>query len=98
MLTVRDDDGTASQVSLARLTRTGEEAVAMLGLGLSEGKQVVARLQHEIVVRQFEATAQRRRCCAQCGVTRSIKDYHSARFRSLFGDVDLRVARLAGVN
>ena len=93
MLTVRDDDGTASQVSLARLTRTGEEAVAMLGLGLSEGKQVVARLQHEIVVRQFEATAQRRRCCAQCGVTRSIKDYHSARFRSLFGDVDLRVAR-----
>ena len=65
----------------------------MLGLGLAEGKQVVARLQREIVLRQFEAPRRRARDCAQCGEAQSIKDYHGARFRSLFGDIDLRVPR-----
>ena len=81
-LTVRGEDDTVSEVLLARLTRTGEEEVAMLGLGLAEGKQVVARLQREIVIRQFEATTQTGRQCPRCGVARSIKDYHGARFRS----------------
>lgn len=92
-LRVRGQGGTVSEVSLARIRRTGDEEVAMLGLGLAEGKQVVARLQREIVLRQFEATTQRARDCAQCGEARSIKDYHGARFRSLFGDIDLRVPR-----
>src|SRR5260370_5229910 len=30
----------------------------------------------------------------QCGTRRAIKDLHGARFRSLFGDVDLRLPRL----
>ena len=92
-LTVRGQSGTVSEVSLARIRRTGDEEVAMLGLGLAEGKQVVARLQREIVLRQFEATTRRARDCAQCGEAQSIKDYHGARFRSLFGDIDLRVPR-----
>ena len=58
-LTVRGQSGTVSEVSLARIRRTGDEEVAMLGLGLAEGKQVVARLQREIVLRQFEATTRR---------------------------------------
>src|SRR5229473_1468747 len=48
-------------------------------------------LQHEIVTRQFEATTQQRRHCGQCGTKRAIKDFHGARFWSLFGDVELRV-------
>jgi len=93
ILVVRGDDGATSEVSLAHISRTGDAEVAMLGLRLSEGKQIVARLQHEIVMREFAATTQRDRHCVKCGVARPIKDYHGARFRSLFGDVDLRVPR-----
>jgi len=55
-----------------------------------ESKQLLAQLQHEIVTRQFEqrATASALR---QCGTKAAIKDFHGARFRSLFGDVELRV-------
>jgi hypothetical protein len=93
ILTMRGEDGTTSDVSLAHISRAGDAEVPMLGLSLSEGKQVVARLQREIVMREFAATTQQGRHCAQCGVVRTIKDYHGARFRSLFGDVDLRVPR-----
>ena len=93
ILVVRGDDGATSEVSLAHISRAGDAEVAMLGLKLSEGKQVVARLQHEMVMREFSATTQQGRHCAQCGVARPIKNYHGARYRSLFGDVDLRVPR-----
>ena len=93
ILAVRDEGGSVSKVSLAHFSRAGDAEVAMLGLRLSEGKQVVARFQHEIVVREFAATQQQCQQCARCGVARSIKDYHGARYRSLLGDVDLRVPR-----
>jgi hypothetical protein len=93
ILAVRSEDGATSEVSLAHISRAGDAEVAMLGLRLSEGHQVVVRLQHEIVTREFAATSQQGRHCAQCGVVRAIKDYHGAKFRSLFGDVDLRVPR-----
>jgi hypothetical protein len=44
-------------------------------------------------MREFATMAQQSRHCAQCRVARPIKDYHGARFRGLFGDVDLRVPR-----
>src|SRR5450631_1136582 len=65
-----------------------------LGLSLSESKQLLAQLQQEIVTRQFEETTQLRRHCDRCGTKRAIKDFHGARFRSLLGDVELRVPRL----
>jgi hypothetical protein len=65
----------------------------LLGLGLSESKQLLTRLQHEIVTTQFDSIAHERRPCACCDAIPSIKDYHRMRFRSLFGDVELRVPR-----
>src|SRR6202048_4935658 len=40
-----------------------------------------------------QRTTQQRRHCG-LGTKRAIKDFHGARFRSLFGDVELRVPRL----
>lgn len=38
---------------------------------------------------------ERFRCCAHCGSTLASKGYRSVTFRSLFGDVPLRVRRFA---
>ena len=93
ILKVSGDDGALRQVSLGEICRTEIHDVALLGLGLSESKLVLARLQREIVTRQFESTTRERRPCVCCGATPSIKDYQRVRFRSLFGDVDLHAAR-----
>src|SRR5882757_7046265 len=95
ILAVDSGDGQIINVPLAQMTRPDVSELATLGLSLSESKQLLAQLQREIVTRQFEATTQQRRHCGQCGTKRAIKDFHGARFRSLFGDVELRVPRLA---
>src|SRR6202171_3724341 len=94
ILAVDSGDGQITNVPLAQMTRPDVSELATLRLSLSESKQLLAQLQHEIVTRQFEATTQQRRHCGQCGTKRAIKDFHGARFRSLFGDVELRVPRL----
>ena len=94
ILAVDSGDGEITNVPLAQMTRPDVSELATLGLSLCESKQLLAQLQHEIVIRQFEATTQQRRHCGQCGTKRAIKDFHGARFRSLFGDVELRVPRL----
>ena len=94
ILAVDDGDGHVTNISLGQVARAEVSDIATLGLSLAESKQLLAQLQHEVVVRQFEATTQQRRHCGHCGTKRAIKDFHGARFRSLFGDVDLRVPRL----
>lgn len=94
ILAVDDGDGHVTNLSLGQVARPEVSDMATLGLSLAESKQLLAQLQHEVVVRQFEATTQQRRHCEHCGTKRAIKDFHGARFRSLFGDVELRVPRL----
>ena len=93
MLAVRGENGEANNVSLGQIRLAAGKNIATLRISLSEGKQLLASLLHEIVTRHFEAAARDRQQCAQCGLTPSIKDYHGARFRTLFGDVELRVPR-----
>src|SRR5260370_32795658 len=93
ILAVDSGDGQITNVPLAQMTRPDVSELAMLGLSLSESKQLLAQLQHEIVTRQFEATTQQRRHCGQCGTKRAIKDVHGARSRGLFAEVELRDAR-----
>ena len=87
-------DGQVTNISLGQVLRPEASELAEMGLSLAESKQLLAQLQQELVVRQFEATTQQRRHCGECGTKRAIKDYHGARFRSLFGDIQLRVPRL----
>ena len=93
ILRVIDDDGSESSVSLGQICRGTVADTALLGLELAQSKQLLTRLQQELVTVQFKSMSHARRACACCGTMLSIKDYQNAKFRSLFGDVTLRVPR-----
>src|SRR3954464_12705252 len=71
-----------------------EAGLADLGLRLDEAKQLTAALQAEMVSAQVAAVGERRRWCAACGRPLASKGHYRATFRSLFGDVPVRVRRL----
>ncbi len=75
ILKMSGDDGAVRQVSLGEICRTEVHDVALLGLGLSESKQVLTRLQREIVTRQFESTARERRPWASSVIVSSSWTY-----------------------
>ncbi len=68
--------------------------MADLGLWLAEAKQITAALQAEVVPAQVAVVGERHRLCASCGCVLASKGYYPATFRSVFGDVPVRVRRL----
>src|SRR3954449_6688385 len=86
----RRDHGDRGRVS--RAWRGGWPAD--LGLRLDEAKQLTAALQAEMVSAQVAVVGERRRSCATCGRPLASKGYYRATFRSLFGNVPVRVRRL----
>jgi hypothetical protein len=87
------EPGVTTETEVACLER-GEEAGAGLGLRLNEAKQLTAALQAEMVSAQVAAVGAHRRWCVACGRPLASKGYYRATFRSLFGDVPVRVRRL----
>src|SRR3954454_4216214 len=57
-------------------------------------KQLTAALQAQIVPAQVAMTGERHRWCGACGRGLASKGHYPATFRSLFGDVPVRVRRL----
>jgi hypothetical protein len=86
--------GLTTEVEIARLERDEQTGLADLGLRLAEAKQLTAALQAEMVPAQVTMLGERRRSCVACGCVLASKGHYTARFRSLFGDVPLRVRRL----
>jgi hypothetical protein len=86
--------GETTDVEVARIERAEQAGLADLGLRLAEAKQVVAAIQAEIVPAQVTTAGEHRRSCAACGRMLASKGHYTARFRSLFGDVPVRVRRL----
>ncbi len=86
--------GVTTEVEVGRLERDEQASVADLGLRLAEAKQITAALQAEMVPRQVTVVGERHRLCASCGCVLASKGYYPATFRSLFGDVPVRVRRL----
>ena len=86
--------GVTTEVEVGRLERDEQASVADLGLRLAEAKQITAALQAEIVPRQVTVVGERHRLCTTCGCVLASKGYYPATFRSLFGDVPVRVRRL----
>ena len=68
--------------------------MAELGLRLDEAKQLTAALQAQIVPAHEAVVGERRRSCVACGRVLASSGHYGARFRSLFGDVSVRVRRL----
>ena len=82
---------TETELHIDRDERVG---LAELGLRLDEAKQLTAALQAEIVPAQVAVLGERGRSCTACGRVLASKGHYGARFRSLFGDVPVRVRRL----
>ena len=88
------EPGLTTEVEIARLERDEQAGLADLGLRLAEAKQLTAALQAEMVPAQVTMVGERRRSCVVCGCVLASKGHYTATFRSLFGDVPLRVRRL----
>jgi hypothetical protein len=83
--------GETTEVEVARIER---DELSDLGLGLAEAKQLTSALQAEIVPAQVTIAGEHRCTCAACGRRLASKGNYTATFRSLFGDVPIRIRRL----
>jgi hypothetical protein len=86
--------GLTTEVELARFERDEHAGLANLGLRLAEAKQLTAAVQAEMAPAQVAMVGERRRSCMACGGVLASKGHDTATFRSLFGDVPVRVRRL----
>jgi len=86
--------GVTTETEVAQIERDEQAGVAELGLRLDEAKQLTAALQAQIVPAQVAVVGERRRSCVACGRVLASKGHYGARFRSLFGDVPVRIRRL----
>ena len=86
--------GVATETELARIERDEQATLADLGLRLAEAKRLTAALQAKVVPAQVAALGECPRACLVCGRGLASQGHSGARFRSLFGDVPVRVRRL----
>jgi hypothetical protein len=86
--------GETTEVEIARLERDEQAGLSDLGLRLAEAKQLMAAIQAEIVPAQVTIAGEHRGTCSACGRRLASKGHYTATFRSLFGDVPIRVRRL----
>jgi len=86
--------GLMTETEIAQIERDEQAGVAELGLRLDKAKQLTAALQAQIVPAQVSVVGERRRSCVACGRVLASKGHYGARFRSLFGDVPVRIRRL----
>jgi len=92
-LVAERQSGVVTETELACIERDEQASLAELGLMLAEAKQLTAALQAEIVPAQMTALSTYPRACATCGRRLTAKGHYGATFRSLFGDVPVRVRR-----
>ena len=94
MLVAEQHPGVVTETELACIEREAEVGVAELGLRLEEAKRLTAALQAEMVPMQMAALGECPRMCEACGRKLAGKGHYGATFRSLFGEVPIRVQRL----
>jgi hypothetical protein len=89
----RPSGAVVTETELACIERDEQISVADLGLRLDEAKQLTAALQAAIVPAQMAALSACRQACGACGRQLAARGHYEATFRSLFGDVPVRVRR-----
>ena len=87
------EPGATTETEFARIERDQQASLAELGLRLDEAKQLTAALQAQLVPAQVAALGAHRRSCEACGRVLVSKGHYGATFRSLFGDVPVRIRR-----
>ena len=86
--------GLTTEVEIARLERDDRPAWPTSGSGLPRQSSSTAALQAEMVPAQVTMVGERRRSCVACRSVLASKGHYTARCRSQFGGVPLRVRRL----
>jgi len=86
--------GVFTETELACIERDEDVGLADLGLRLDEAKRLAAALQAQMVPAQMVALGECPRAYGTCGRRLAAKGHYKATFRSLFGDVPMRVRRL----
>ncbi len=87
-----DDTWQLHEIGAGERPQTGQIA-ATLGLGLAEGKALLAALQRHLVAAQVDEHCRDRRRCDRCGAQRPLKDLRPRRLTSLFGVVAVQAPR-----
>ena len=93
-LTAETAPGDVRTHELGQIEREDTITPASLGLSIAEGKTIVAALQSAIVTAQVERHGEALRPCPHCARPRTTKGYYTSIFRSVFGQVPMRVRRL----
>ena len=93
---LQSEGGSSAPLMVSQIERTGPLNAATLGLTLAESKRLLANIQQELVESQVQYCGQEQRICTRCGTQRTLKDYHTVCFKSLFGGVKVLV-RYTGV-
>ena len=83
-----------SETEVARIERDDFAVAETVGLTLDEGKRLTATTQAETVRAQVAAMGERFRWCEHCRAKLLSKGYYPATFRSVSGDVAVRIRRL----
>ena len=93
-LVAETEPGQVKTHELGQIEREDTITPASLGLSIAEGKTLVAALQTAIVTAQVERHGEALRPCPHCAHPRTTKGYYTSIFRSVFGQVPMRVRRL----
>jgi hypothetical protein len=91
-LLIEDPSALPLCVSIQTIERSCER-VEDVGLRLEEAKTILGNMQQQMGGAQITAYLEQHRACEHCGRARSVKGYHSIRFRTAFGDLALRSPR-----
>jgi len=87
-------DGPSISVNVMEFDRPDcLEDIANLGLTLAEGKQLLARVQREVIAGQIDRHAVLRPDCRSCDGSCHVKDWRPHQIATLFGEVRVRLPR-----
>jgi hypothetical protein len=89
---IEDEQGDIQIEDIFQLDKTNHSD-DVIGLSLSESKQLLKTLQQRLVARQADIAANAHRYCAHCHKKRRTKGYHTVQYRTLFGIVSLSSPR-----
>src|SRR5713226_7525795 len=87
-------DGRSRSFDVMEINRPeGLGDIVNLGLTLAEAKQLLARVQQDVVAAQADNHAVLRPNCQSCGGRCHVKDWRRHRIATLFGEVRVRLPR-----
>lgn len=92
-VTITAPDGTAHTEQISTITKASG-TIGEIGLSIGESKELLLKLQQEVVSAQCAAFCARHTCCPSCGRKLRCKARGHIRYRTVFGDVTVPSPRL----